>query len=195
MKRGVIVPALAVVLMVATTLPSGADFLNGPANPGPVVVRFEGTTGILTFDLERGLIGGTGVSHEDVAAACAGDPSAFQSVADQLLLTPPGAVALLEMGEDLSVFVYEIPPPPFDPFEDFCELFTTTDPLATGTGDLILNDNDLFVSGGRTNSFGSRTVGWVTDQGGNVFRYTAVDRLQIDKDGNFVVRVSSIHLN
>jgi hypothetical protein len=65
---------------------------------------------------------------------------------------------------------------------------------ATGDARVTLTDNDLDVSGTRTNSFGNRGQGTVTDDTGGQWSYTWAFRAQLDRDGNFTVRVTDYDL-
>ena len=76
-------------------------------------------------------------------------------------------------------------------FVDIC----TSEPIAQGSGRLIINDNDAAVSGTGTNSFGARLVGPVTLAGGGTAHLTAENRLLIHPDGTFRLVSSSVHLS
>ena len=75
--------------------------------------------------------------------------------------------------------------------EDIC----SADPVAAGTGNYTLTDNDLIVSGRRTNSFGFRIRGNVTDEGGEKHHVLVVVKLLFN--GNFGLKenVQSVKVN
>jgi len=55
-------------------------------------------------------------------------------------------------------------------------------PWAVGSAHVTANDNDLFVSGSRTNSFGDRGRGTVWDASGAGWRYSWTFRTLTDRD-------------
>ena len=61
----------------------------------------------------------------------------------------------------------------------------STGPWATGSARVSGNDNDLFVSGTRTNAFGDRGQGSVVDAGGTEYHYSWVFQALIDRAGEF----------
>ena len=65
----------------------------------------------------------------------------------------------------------------------------STEPWATGSATVRANDNDLDVSGTRTNSFGDRGNGQVWDQTGERWSYSWVFRAHINRYGAFEVKV------
>lgn len=154
-----------------------------PATSG-IVIRFDGLGAFLTIDSARGL---TAIQGIDVVEACQGNPI-MEVVEIQRILNPNGPVVELLKSDELRTSVW-----PFTGFS--CALFTTTDPLAVGTSSLIRNDNDIFVSGTRTNSFGWRGHGVLNDGDGEEVRFHNNVRLLILKDGTFKEVVSDIFLN
>jgi hypothetical protein len=58
-------------------------------------------------------------------------------------------------------------------------------PWATGSAHVRYTDNDLFVSGTRTNSFGDRGQGKVQADDGSSWHYSWVFRALIDRDDEF----------
>ncbi len=78
---------------------------------------------------------------------------------------------------------------------DFSSACADTDdssaPWAVGSADVTGNDNDLFVSGSRTNSFGHRGRGSVWDASGAGWRYVWTFRALID--GDFEYRAAVDH--
>lgn len=69
------------------------------------------------------------------------------------------------------------------------------EPCAEGTARVMLNDNDIEVSGGRTNSFGDKGMASVVDATGQAWTYAWLHRLQISKDGEFRVVVENFRLS
>ena len=58
-------------------------------------------------------------------------------------------------------------------------------PWAVGAARTVRNDNDLDVSGTRSNAFGERLVGTATDADGAVWHVSGHVRLLITRDGEF----------
>ncbi|CAN5824526.1 hypothetical protein BH24CHL6_BH24CHL6_00030 [soil metagenome] len=58
-------------------------------------------------------------------------------------------------------------------------------PWAAGSAHVKSNDNDLFVSGSRTNSFGDSGKGTVTDAAGGSWHYSWTFHALIDRDFEF----------
>lgn len=68
-------------------------------------------------------------------------------------------------------------------------------PWAVGTARWTVNDNDLAVSGTRTNAFGERVRGKVVDAAGNIWHFSGHVRLVIDRDGEFRVVSEQFNLS
>ncbi len=56
-------------------------------------------------------------------------------------------------------------------------------PFAVGTGNFTLHDNDFFVSGNRTNSFGFHLNGQVTDANGERHHVSAAFQGIVSRQG------------
>lgn len=154
-----------------------------PPTASGIVVRDERFAFFLTIDSKRGL---TSIQGIDIVEACMGNPI-FESAPIQEIHTPTGAIIELLKGENLTTSVW--------PFAGFsCFLFTTTDPLAVGKSSVIRNDNDILLSGTRTNSFGWRGHGILYDGVGAAIRFHNNVRLLILKNGEFKMVVSDIFL-
>jgi hypothetical protein len=67
-------------------------------------------------------------------------------------------------------------------------------PWATGHADVSSSDNDLDVSGTRTNSFGDRGRGTVEDDNTDLWRYSWNVTAHIDKDFEFTVPAENFNL-
>ena len=67
-------------------------------------------------------------------------------------------------------------------------------PIATGKGNYVNNDNDLFVSGNRTNSFRFRLTGHVTDVSGEAHRLSVAFHGLIYRDGDLRITRTGIIL-
>lgn len=80
---------------------------------------------------------------------------------------------------------------PSGPCEDTAGL---SGPWATGYGASAGNDNDLDVSGTRTNSFGDHVQGTVQDGDGGQWHYSSHFRAHIDRDFEFTVKTVNTNL-
>lgn len=67
-------------------------------------------------------------------------------------------------------------------------------PAAVGTAQVGVNDNDLFVSGTRTNSFGFRGQGRLVGEDGSRWNYSVTFRARIDRQGSFSAMVDRTNL-
>jgi hypothetical protein len=152
------------------------NFSNGPSNL-PNVFRFEGTVGgAAVVDPRTDLVAFDGLPENPADLAECGGTDEILNLADfQISGDLSGVFHLLAQAE-LNIHVYRL-----STFIDIC----ASEPLAQGTGRLIIDDNDAGVSGTRTNSFGHRLNGPVTLAGGGDAHLAAHSRFQIMKDGTF----------
>jgi hypothetical protein len=67
-------------------------------------------------------------------------------------------------------------------------------PAAVGTAQVGMNDNDLFVSGTRTNAFGIRGQGRLVGDDGSRWNYSFTFRARIDRQGTFNAMVDRSNL-
>ena len=75
---------------------------------------------------------------------------------------------------------------PVDPgLEGPCTATSSGAAWAIGSANVRNNDNDFFVTGTRTDSFGYRGVGTITDTGGSIWNYEFHFRGTIDRNGTF----------
>jgi hypothetical protein len=124
---------------------------DAPAESGPYVVRVEANVALFYADANAGLSAVLGLDPVDV---CNGsfDPD----VNHVIIIDVPNDVDRINVlieAEDVTTSVW-----PFTTFD--CGLFTTTDPLAAGTADLISTDNDFFGSdNANANAFGFQVHG------------------------------------
>ena len=141
----------------------------------------------ITLDPEHELVVFWNISRDDY---CAWEASGFEGPAPVQQLMPAsfvetgkGAVVLhangvstlelwaLDEGADLS-----------GPCQD---TDAQEGPWAVGTAHWTVNDNDVDVSGTRTNAFGDRVSGSVVDGAGNTWHFSWLARLIIERDGEF----------
>jgi hypothetical protein len=171
---------------VAFASPAVAD----PPDSSGVVERLVIPDITLFADVDEGFVVFVNISRDDFCDS--GDPQEDWNF--HLVNSPPGALLGLRQAEDVPVYLYpfnEGVPPLVGPCED-----TQEEPAFVGTADVTLTDNDVFVSGGRTDSFGEagRGIVYSTDDG-SAWHYSWAVRLLIDRDGVFRVATenSSFH--
>ena len=166
--------------------PAQYNYSNGPSNL-PNVFRFEGIVGGATFVDERNdllVIDGLPDNPAD-ATICGGN----QEIANLAEFQVSGAIqevfhALAQAEENIHVYRLST-------FVDIC----TSEPIAQGSGRLIINDNDAAVSGTRANTFGARLAGPVTLADGGTAHLLAEIRFLIELDGTFRLVSSSVQLS
>lgn len=138
-----------------------------PASSGPYVVRSERGYAIFYVDPRTGVSAIHGV---DIVEFCTSGAT-FDVVEFQRITLPSEVGRFIDVlrGDDLTTSVW-----PFPTFS--CALYTTTDPLATGTVDLVLTDNDILPNGGggNWNAFGWQTHGRLsTDSEGGTAQFSS----------------------
>lgn len=100
-------------------------------------------------------------------------PDGFEGITVQVKETGQGAIVALVKGSDLNLELWNIDSEEDRPLVGPC---TDTDDdgifFAAGTVSFQANDNDVFASGTRGNSFGDQGKGEVTDVDGNDYSYS-----------------------
>jgi hypothetical protein len=160
----------------------------GPAEADPppssgVVQRFIVTEGFGVFpDFENGFWVFANITRQGFCAWLAGGmvepPPALTEDFIQEVDTGSALVVLVKPG------IFPIALHPMTSPDDPCG-GSEPDSWATGEAQAIINDNDVEVSGTRTNSFGDHGQGTVVDADGVAWHYSWNTRLQIKKDGEF----------
>jgi hypothetical protein len=140
------------------------NFVNGPAEL-PNVIRFSTDyTGFFIPDPASGLVAAEGLPA---------DPSTFfgceggQNPASTLTWQQVGQLRELIhgniVGQDVNIHVFQLSDLDASQPDPFLHLWCTGTPIAAGTGDAMVVDNDLFGTGGKNNAFTIRMRGTVTD--------------------------------
>jgi hypothetical protein len=171
---------------------------HAPANTGPVVVMFEDYWALLgNSNEEKTLVSVIGLGVMDPSESFVCDGTATPDVFSwQLLFEPSGPIGVLLKGSEVTVHVYA--------YDDYFDQANTTNCdrvtsplLALGTGNFVINDNDVFLDGTRVNSFGWRAQGTLTDLvNGGCARYTEEQRsiwMPGDDNNVFVARNIRLH--
>jgi hypothetical protein len=159
-----------VVLLVAlvTAIPALAD---PPPSSGLKVVRYDGIVYLHTVDYKNGL---SAIVGADIVEFC-NTYSGFDLVSIQDIHVPEDANRIVEIahGDDVTTSVWQ--------FTDFdCGLFTTQEPVATGTTDVVSTDNDLDVYNNpdhvNWNAFGFTAHGLLAAPDGGAKQMNGVSR-------------------
>jgi hypothetical protein len=179
------------------TLAMGLWFLGGspagavpPQDPPGPVSRFTEPFAAAFFDAADGLVALGGPPPE---LGCFG--LGFEdNLADfQIVELPSGPLKLLIHDVDMPMLLYAA-----SSFDEICEAVfagAIPEPLATGTVRVIVNDNDLDVSGTRTNSFGYTASGTLRRADGTACHFSAMVRALITRDGEFRLLNEDINSN
>jgi hypothetical protein len=181
---------LAMVAMLALTA------VAAPAVAAPAE-RLDSIESQLYADWENGFVVFVNYTRE---AFCAWEASGYEGDAPVTRLVP---LLVVETGKGAIVGTWggavELELWRFDDvLTDQETACTATDeqtgPWAVGSGHFRGNDNDFDISGTRTNTFGGRLQATVIDGDGQRWHYSSMDRLQIDRDGNWTLRALKLHL-
>lgn len=183
MRRTPVV-VLSAVLVLASMMPATA----GPPDRVDLPVHFD------TFDADNGLLTFVNITRDNLCAwaegGFAGPPPVEQLITVKSKETGKGAVVdSLHAEVPFEIWSFDGVPS----FETVCAT-ELEGPWATGTGRVSWNDNDFFVSGTRTNTFGGSFQASVTDTDGVDWRYSFRLRFQISMDGEFIVRARNFTL-
>jgi hypothetical protein len=178
-RQPLLVLALLSMLLTLAVAPTSA------APPA----REEADFFTITLDLEHEQVIFWNISRDDY---CAWEASDFEGPAPVQRLIPVSTVetgkgAVVLMGNGVSTLeLWRL-----DEGADLSGPCQDTDaqegPWAVGTARWTINDNDVEVSGTRTNAFGERGRGSVVDAAGNTWHVSWHVRLIIDRDGEFRV--------
>ena len=159
-----------------------------PASAAPPV-REDVDFFAITLDLEHEQVIFWNISRDDF---CAWEASNFEGPAPvqqlmpaQFVETSNGAVILLGGGvSTLELWTLDEGADLSGPCQD---TDAQDGPWAVGTARWTLNDNDVDVSGSRSNAFGERAQGSAVDAAGNTWHISWHFRLLIDRNGEFRV--------
>jgi len=158
--------------MMAPADPSGSSppSFRTEHNPdGSGAIAIHGVQGAF-FDLDPdpqpGLAQLIGWTFEELELFCATGEITLGSLKELFLIRPDSSVHQLVHGVHIPLLVWETASP------DLCGVLLEL-PHLTGTGQLIITDNDVFVSGNRTNAAHIRIKGQVASEAGERFRFLA----------------------
>ena len=137
--------SLIVVLCFAFVAPLLAQ--GPPANSGNVE-RWEGSGWWYAYvDGKRGYVAFHGI---DIEAACNADPNTEYSVwqvQDVYIPASDGLIKTNEVGDDSITSVWSIEIFDTGVYPTWCDGVLDLDPIAAGTADVLMTDNDLFGGG------------------------------------------------
>jgi hypothetical protein len=153
----------ALLALAAVPAAASAD----PPDESGLVVRSTATGGVWYADPDDRLILTTGgTAAQFCTGTMTGDP-----LQEQFVETPTGAIVLLVSSGAADAWLYSAAT-----IDEACGLILSggsPELLATGTVAFRINDNDLFASQTRTNSFGDRAHGTLTALDGSSWNVTA----------------------
>ncbi len=176
------------------TLPGPSfNFSNGPANPGPFVVRGNFNAFLINANSDGSLVSvnGIGTLDPNQSVVCGGT-SNFDVVDFQVIAHSSGALNGL-FQQEVTQHIYADAATFFSQLS-LCDALNLPR-LAEGRGQMVVTDNDLKGSGTRGNAFGFRMQGTLDDLvNGGKAHYNEVLQMQISKNGNFRVLRSEINL-
>jgi hypothetical protein len=173
--------------LMAAMLPgvAAANFINGPSSPG-IVERFSEPGIGAWFDEEDGLA--VFANANSLADVCNFNPAGPGELQDVTL--PNGVIVGLLHDDNVPVLVLPLAPEGVDPCEDPGNYPV----IATGTGNVRGNDNDVEVSLSRNNTFGQRLTGRVIDGNGQAWSVQANFRAKITQNDEFVLIRENVNL-
>jgi hypothetical protein len=177
-------PALSAVVLACgePTGPTPSTEAGSPSLAAASVRRFTDQFFDAITDPSTGLTALLGISRDQLARACAGEPFTLDDVTIVEVTRPDGSVKVTVHGNDLTVLVFA------GIVEDVCELAGEA-PLATGRAKVTQTDNDFFVSRNRTNSFGLSLIGRATAaEGGTHYLVRGRFRATISRQLELVIR-------
>jgi hypothetical protein len=156
----------------------------------PNVVRFRNEFVFLIQDRESDLLAIAGLpDHPKDVIECGGTEELHFAIADiQWVGAWPDVVVALARGADYNLDVYQ-----FSSFAGVC----ASDPIAHGVGRVRYNENDVFRTSGRTDTYSFWIAGPVSLVGGGTANLLAHSLSQILPDAGGVPRVvvSDVALN
>jgi hypothetical protein len=160
---------LIIIVLMAALIPAVPALADPPANSGLKVVRYQDIVYLHTVDYKNGR---SAIVGADIVEYCH-TYSGFDLVDIQEIDVPEDANRIVQIahGEDVTTSVW--------PFTDFdCGLFTTKEPVASGTADFVSTDNDLYVYKNpdniNWNAYGFTAHGLLVTPDGSNMRLNAV---------------------
>jgi len=163
------------------------NFTNGPASPGPNIIRSATMFAVFHADNRRGV---SAVYGTDVVQLCLGNV-AFDVVSLQEITVPQEAGRFIDLIQGAAVTASVWPFTAFD-----CTLFLNTAPLATGLVDLVNTDNDLLVflrDNTNANAFGFTAQGTLTRPSGARAHVNSVSKVVWDGlDGSRIFKATDV---
>ena len=183
--------------VTSTRVGPSYDFLNGPAEPAPMIFRTGDDEFFLLFNSDPGsnLVDLIRLPGGQPDLSPCGGTEALEPVALQLVFHGSGAINQVMMGRTVGAVVYER--------RSFltelrahgvCAAIASQVPLAQGTADFTAHDNDAFFSGTHADAFGWSAVGLVTAANGALLRLQDESHGVLAADGSLVTIVASITL-
>jgi hypothetical protein len=204
-----------VLLLAAAAIPACADspagstsaaptaplfaFTNGPAEPGPFVLRSSGGDLFLLFNTDRATNLASLIRLPDLpgdVVPCGGTQP-LEPAELQLVFHQNGAINQLLLGRQVRVHLYQRSS--FIPAllaGGICGALASEVPVAEGRVDFAAHDNDTFFSGAHTNAFGWSASGMVRRAAdGALLRYHNQSHGALAPDGSVLHVLNRITLS
>jgi hypothetical protein len=188
MKTRIILVVLVCVFVTAPLLAQGP-----PAESGPNVIRDEAYGWWWYFtDAKRGYVAFVGA--DPVAICSGGDADSWWNYQENYPPAEEGLIHFLAKGDDVPASVYPIS------IWDYgaCEYILSFPPIAAGTADVVITDNDLDASlydHNRKNAYGLSAHGALTAPDGERMIFNGGFRCVYDADVDEVKCKIKIVLN
>jgi hypothetical protein len=162
----------------APTAPETAprfNFVNGPAELPNVIRFFTDNIGFYIPDQASGLVVAEGLPADpSTLVDCEGGQNPPSTLTWQQVGLLREAIKTHVVGKDVNIHVFQLSELDASQPDPFLHLWCTGTPIAVGTGDLTVVDNDFFGTGGKNNAATVRMRGTVTDlRTGESLRLTA----------------------
>jgi hypothetical protein len=195
-KSRMILMATVLLLLLLSTQSVLANFTNGPLNPGKIIVRGEDIFLLSTEDYKAGL---TAIHNGDVVEYCQGNEEPAVLIDYQDIYSPKYEDRIIEIlhGEDVPTTVWPFAVDWED--ENWCDMFLTNDPIATGTAKLRATDNDVYAwtytDNKHSNAFGWTSQGLLYSLSDEPVRFSSVyrevwDGIDGSRVANFVSKIN-----
>ena len=163
------------------------NFTNGPASPGPVVLRLQESDWFIFLfpDARANLTASVGIV-EPFSAICESGPVTIPPEDLQFLFSPTGRLAVLVKGRDMPVVIYA------GAMTNFCTDLTSVPVIGTGTAKFVFNLADF---NSESSSNGYRAQGTVDLTAGGQAHFSGVVKFVTTPDGNTRFLVSQVTLS
>ncbi|MEZ0332900.1 MAG: hypothetical protein ACAI18_02740 [Gemmatimonadales bacterium] len=159
------------------TTATHAPQLRTAQGPSALVIKQDEQLALILSDEGTGVTLAVRYTLDALAADCANEFFTGEQMNRLQVDRPDGSSHESFKGQKVTLLVF------LGTLEDVC----AGPPFAVGSGQFIRTDNDVFVSGNRTNAFGFRIGGQVTDAAAGLHKVAAVFHATIDRAGALTI--------